>query len=378
MASFDELLAAARAGVAEIDPASLMQRLHDDDVVLLDVREPDEVANGLIDGALKIPRGVLETSVGTLVPDRSASVVAYCASGVRSVFAAQTLAALGYENVASLAGGFDRWKSEGLEWVLPGAVSLAESARYRRHVLLPEIGLAGQQRLLESSVLLVGLGGLGSPAALYLAAAGVGRIGLVDMDVVDETNLQRQVIHNTTRIGQAKVESARAAITQLNPDVEVVPIAQHLSAENVLEVADGWDVIIDGADNFDTRYLLNDASVKLGIPVVYGSIFRFEGQISVFDPVEGPTYRDFMPKPPPPELAPNCAEAGVLGVLPGVVGTIQAVEAIKLLLGLGTSLRGRLLTFDAMDMTFREFRIPVDPANPITHTNRDLVVIAQP
>ena len=378
MASFDELLAAARAGVAEIDPASLMQRLHDDDVVLLDVREPDEVANGLIDGALKIPRGVLETSVGTLVPDRSASVVAYCASGVRSVFAAQTLAALGYENVASLAGGFDRWKSEGMEWVLPGAVSLAESARYRRHVLLPEIGLAGQQRLLESSVLLVGLGGLGSPAALYLAAAGVGRIGLVDMDVVDETNLQRQVIHNTTRIGQAKVESARAAITQLNPDVEVVPIAQHLSAENVLEVADGWDVIIDGADNFDTRYLLNDASVKLGIPVVYGSIFRFEGQISVFDPVEGPTYRDFMPKPPPPELAPNCAEAGVLGVLPGVVGTIQAVEAIKLLLGLGTSLRGRLLTFDAMDMTFREFRIPVDPANPITHTNRDLVVIAQP
>ncbi|MCB0990559.1 MAG: molybdopterin-synthase adenylyltransferase MoeB [Acidimicrobiales bacterium] len=378
MASFDELLAAARAGVAEIDPASLVQRLHDDDVVLLDVREPDEVANGLIDGALKIPRGVLETSVGTLVPDRSASVVAYCASGVRSVFAAQTLAALGYENVASLAGGFDRWKSEGMEWVLPGAVSLAESARYRRHVLLPEIGLAGQQRLLESSVLLVGLGGLGSPAALYLAAAGVGRIGLVDMDVVDETNLQRQVIHNTTRIGQAKVESARAAITQLNPDVEVVPIAQHLSAENVLEVADGWDVIIDGADNFDTRYLLNDASVKLGIPVVYGSIFRFEGQISVFDPVEGPTYRDFMPKPPPPELAPNCAEAGVLGVLPGVVGTIQAVEAIKLLLGLGTSLRGRLLTFDAMDMTFREFRIPVDPANPITHTNRDLVVIAQP
>ena len=378
MASFDELLAAARAGVAEIDPASLMQRLHDDDVVLLDVREPDEVANGLIAGALKIPRGVLETSVGTLVPDRSASVVAYCASGVRSVFAAQTLAALGYENVASLAGGFDRWKSEGMEWVLPGAVSLAESARYRRHVLLPEIGLAGQQRLLESSVLLVGLGGLGSPAALYLAAAGVGRIGLVDMDVVDETNLQRQVIHNTTRIGQAKVESARAAITQLNPDVEVVPIAQHLSAENVLEVADGWDVIIDGADNFDTRYLLNDASVKLGIPVVYGSIFRFEGQISVFDPVEGPTYRDFMPKPPPPELAPNCAEAGVLGVLPGVVGTIQAVEAIKLLLGLGTSLRGRLLTFDAMDMTFREFRIPVDPANPITHTNRDLVVIAQP
>ena len=378
MASFDELLAAARAGVAEIDPASLVQRLHDDDVVLLDVREPDEVANGLIAGALKIPRGVLETSVGTLVPDRSASVVAYCASGVRSVFAAQTLAALGYENVASLAGGFDRWKSEGMEWVLPGAVSLAESARYRRHVLLPEIGLAGQQRLLESSVLLVGLGGLGSPAALYLAAAGVGRIGLVDMDVVDETNLQRQVIHNTTRIGQAKVESARAAITQLNPDVEVVPIAQHLSAENVLEVADGWDVIIDGADNFDTRYLLNDASVKLGIPVVYGSIFRFEGQISVFDPVEGPTYRDFMPKPPPPELAPNCAEAGVLGVLPGVVGTIQAVEAIKLLLGLGTSLRGRLLTFDAMDMTFREFRIPVDPANPITHTNRDLVVIAQP
>lgn len=363
MASFDELLAAARAGVAEIDPVSLARMLDDDDVVLLDVREPDEVANGLIEGALKIPRGVLETTVGTLVPDRSASVVAYCASGVRSVFAAQTLAALGYQDVASLAGGFDRWKSEGMGWVLPAAVSLAESARYRRHVLLPEIGLAGQQRLLESSVLLVGLGGLGSPAALYLAAAGVGRIGLVDMDVVDETNLQRQVIHNTTRIGQSKVESARAAITQLNPDVEVVPIAAHLSAENVLEVADGWDVIIDGADNFDTRYLLNDASVKLGIPVVYGSIFRFEGQISVFDPIVGPTYRDFMPKPPPPELAPNCAEAGVLGVLPGVVGTIQAVEAIKVLLDLGTSLRGRLLTFDAMDMTFREFRIPVDPAN---------------
>lgn len=378
MASFDELLAAARAGVAEIDPVSLVRRLQDDDVVLLDVREPDEVANGLIEGALKIPRGVLETNVGTLVPDRSASVVAYCASGVRSVFAAQTLAALGYQDVASLAGGFDRWKSEGMGWVLPAAVSLAESARYRRHVLLPEIGLAGQQRLLASSVLLVGLGGLGSPAALYLAAAGVGRIGLVDMDVVDETNLQRQVIHNTTRIGQSKVESARAAITQLNPDVEVVPIAAHLSAENVLEVADGWDVIIDGADNFDTRYLLNDASVKLGIPVVYGSIFRFEGQISVFDPIVGPTYRDFMPKPPPPELAPNCAEAGVLGVLPGVVGTIQAVEAIKVLLDLGTSLRGRLLTFDAMDMSFREFRIPVDPANRITHTNRDQVVIAEP
>ncbi|MCP4958387.1 MAG: molybdopterin-synthase adenylyltransferase MoeB, partial [Actinomycetia bacterium] len=371
MSTYRELLEAARVRVEEIDVATVAGLVDESEVVLLDVREPDETAQGVLPGALTIPRGLLETTVESAIGDRRSRIVVYCATGVRSVFAANTLADLGYSNALSMSGGFDGWKSEGRAFQVPDRLSGSQMARYRRHTLLPEVGEDGQRRLLDSSVLLVGAGGLGSPAGLYLAAAGVGRIGVVDLDVVDESNLQRQVMHNTSRLGQRKVDSARLTLTQLNPDVEVVAIPEWLDGTNALEIVEGWDVIVDGADNFATRYLLNDVSVKLGIPVVHGSIFRFEGQVSVFDPKDGPTYRDLLPEPPPPEFAPNCAEAGVLGVLPGIIGSLQALEAIKVLLGLGDVLRGRLLAFDALDLSFREFRIPTDPRNEVTWANRE-------
>jgi molybdopterin/thiamine biosynthesis adenylyltransferase len=275
-------------------------------------------------------------------------------------------------------GGFNRWKDEGRPWLVPTMLSAEQRTRYSRHLLLPEVGEDGQRRLLESRVLLLGAGGLGSPAALYLAAAGVGTIGIVDMDEVDASNLQRQILHNEDRVGERKVDSARKTLNALNPDVGVVTFDAHLGAGNVLDILDGFDVVIDGADNFPSRYLLNDASVKLGIPVVHGSIFRFEGQVTVFDPRRGPTYRDLLPEPPPPELAPSCAEAGVVGVLPGIIGSIQALEAIKLILGLGDSLCGRLLMFDALEASFREFRLEVDPDNPVTWDNRDRIELAEP
>ena len=329
------------------------------------------------DGVTHIARGHLEAQVEQRIQDHDAEIIVYCAGGVRSAFAAQTLGELGYTDVVSMDGGFGKWKDEGRIWVTPKTLSPEQRNRYQRHLLLPEIGDEGQQTLLNARVLMLGAGGLGSPAALYLAAAGVGTIGIIDMDVVDESNLQRQVLHNLDRLGDRKVDSAKKTLTLLNPDVDVVTYDTRLGADNILNILEGWDVVVDGADNFPSRYVLNDASVKLGIPVVHGSIYRFEGQITVFDPLNGPTYRDYIPIPPPAELAPSCAEAGVLGVLPGIVGTIQALETIKVILGLGDSLRGRILAFDSLEMSFREFKLRVDPENLITYENRDRIRIEE-
>ena len=376
MASFQELLATTKKQIREVDTAEAAQLVQNAGAAL-DVREPEEFEQGALTGAIHIPRGHLESQIENRIPDRDTQIVTYCAAGTRSAFAAKTLNDLGYTNVVSMDGGFTKWKSEGRPWETPQGLGPQQRNRYQRHLLLPEVGEEGQQQLLGAKVLVLGAGGLGSPAALYLAAAGVGTLGIIDMDVVDESNLQRQVIHNTGRVGQRKVESARQTISSLNPDIDVVTFDTRLGADNILELLAGWDVVIDGADNFPSRYLLNDASVKLGIPVVHGSIFRFEGQVTVFDPLQGPTYRDYVPVPPPPELAPSCAEAGVLGVLPGVIGSLQALETIKLLLDLGDSLRGRILAFDALDMTFREYKLRIDPKNQVTYANRDRIKIAE-
>ncbi|HNE36067.1 MAG TPA: molybdopterin-synthase adenylyltransferase MoeB, partial [Microthrixaceae bacterium] len=277
----------------------------------------------------------------------------------------------------SMAGGFNRWKDEGRNWRVPEVLNPEQRNRYSRHLLLPEVGEEGQKKLLGARVLLLGAGGLGSPAALYLAAAGVGTLGIVDMDVVDDSNLQRQILHNVDRIGERKVDSAKKTLTALNPDVDVITFDVRLDASNIADIVGQFDLVVDGADNFPVRYMLNDASVKLGVPVVHGSIFRFEGNVTVFDPKNGPTYRDMLPEPPPAELAPSCSEAGVLGVLPGIVGTLQALEALKLILGIGDPLIGRYLAFDALDMTFREFKIRKDPSNPITWENRDQIVVTE-
>jgi molybdopterin/thiamine biosynthesis adenylyltransferase/rhodanese-related sulfurtransferase len=375
MPSFRELLAAAKADIREIDPAAAESRL--DDATFLDVRELDEYEQGMIPGSVFIPRGHLESQVENKIPDHDKPVVVYCAGGTRSAFAAKTLEDLGYRDVVSMAGGFGRWKNEGRPWVTPAVLNPEQRNRYHRHILLPEVGEAGQQKLLESKVLLLGAGGLGSPAALYLAAAGVGTIGMVDMDVVDSSNLQRQILHNVDRIGERKVDSAKKTLTALNPDVDVVTYDVRLGADNVVDIIDGYDVIVDGADNFPVRYLLNDASLLKRIPVVHGSIFRFEGQVTVFDPYNGPCYRCLLPEPPPPELAPSCAEAGVLGVLPGIVGSIQALEAIKLILDLGDPLRGRLLAYDAMEESFRTFKVRRDPLCPACGENAGPIVIAE-
>ncbi|HRA84702.1 MAG TPA: molybdopterin-synthase adenylyltransferase MoeB, partial [Ilumatobacteraceae bacterium] len=287
------------------------------------------------------------------------------------------LAELGYTDVVSVAGGFGKWKDEGRAWRTPVTLTAEQRNRYQRHLLLPEVGTAGQAKLLASKVLMLGAGGLGSPSAMYLAAAGVGTIGIVDMDEVDASNLQRQILHNMDRVGDRKVDSAKKTLTLLNPDVDVVTYDTRLDASNIMQIIEGYDVIVDGADNFPSRYLLNDASVKLGIPVVHGSIFRFEGMVSVFHPLQGPTYRDMVPEPPPAELAPSCAEAGVLGVLPGIVGSIQALEVIKLLLGLGEGLVGRILSVDTTDMSFRTFNLRPDPANQVTYANRDRIIVQE-
>ncbi|MBV29840.1 MAG: molybdopterin biosynthesis protein MoeB [Actinobacteria bacterium] len=377
MASFRELLNKAKLAIKEIDTAGAQQRILNGSPVVLDVREPDEFEQGALDGVVHIPRGHLEAQVEQRIQDHDAEIIVYCAGGVRSAFAAQTLGELGYTDVMSMDGGFGKWKDEGRNWVTPKTLSPEQRNRYQRHLLLPEIGDEGQQKLLNARVLMLGAGGLGSPAALYLAAAGVGTIGIIDMDIVDESNLQRQVLHNLDRIGDRKVDSAKKTLTLLNPDVDVVTYDTRLGADNILDILEGWDVVVDGADNFPSRYVLNDASVKLGIPVVHGSIYRFEGQITVFDPLNGPTYRDYIPVPPPAELAPSCAEAGVLGVLPGIVGTIQALETIKVILGLGDSLRGRILAFDSLEMSFREFKLRLDPENLITYENRDRIRIEE-
>ncbi|MDP9442290.1 MAG: molybdopterin-synthase adenylyltransferase MoeB [Actinomycetota bacterium] len=377
MASFRELLAQTKSRIREVDTAQAEEALARPGAVVLDVREPDEYDQGALPGAVHIPRGFLESQVENRVPDHDAPVVVYCAGGTRSAFAAETLSQLGYRDVVSVAGGFNKWKNEGRSWSVPKTLSPEQRNRYHRHLLLPEVGEAGQQKLLESKVLLLGAGGLGSPAGLYLAAAGVGTIGVIDMDVVDESNLQRQILHNIDRVGERKVDSAKKTLTALNPDVNVVTHDVRLGADNILGIIDGYDVIVDGTDNFPTRYLVNDASLLKRIPVVHGSIFRFEGQATVFHPYQGPCYRCMIPEPPPAELAPSCAEAGVLGVLPGIIGSIQAMEAIKLLLGLGDSLAGRLLAYDALEETFRTFKVPRDPSCPACGADAGELVIAE-
>ena len=374
MPTFRDLLSAAKAEITEITPETAAGRLADGYLVL-DVREPDEYAEGAIPGAIHIPRGHLESQIENRIPDKTTPVVVYCAGGVRSAFAARTMGELGYTTVESMEGGYGRWKDEGRPWKQPASLTAEQQNRYKRHLLLPEVGTEGQKTLLEAKVLMLGAGGLGSPAALYLAAAGVGTIGIVDMDDVDASNLQRQILHNIDRIGDRKVDSAKKTLTMLNPDVNVVTYDTRLSAENILDIIAGYDVIVDGADNFPSRYVLNDASVKLGIPVVHGSIFRFEGMVSVFHPKAGPTYRDMVPEPPPAELAPSCAEAGVLGVLPGIIGSIQALETIKVILGLGEPLIGRILSVDTTEMEFRVFNLRRDPSNPVTWENRDRIQV---
>ena len=375
MAGFRDLLAQAKSQITEIDTNEAASRIATGGVIVLDVREPDEYEQGALPDALHIPRGHLEAQIEARIVEKTAPVLVYCAGGVRSAFATKTLHELGYTNVVSVAGGFQKWKDEGRPWRTPAVLTAEQRNRYQRHILLPEVGVEGQSKLLSSKVLLLGAGGLGSPAAMYLAAAGIGTIGIVDMDEVDASNLQRQILHNIERIGDRKVESAKKTLQLLNPDVKVIAYDTRLEASNIMEIIAGYDVIVDGADNFPSRYLLNDASIKLGIPVVHGSIFRFEGMVTVFDPKSGPTYRDMVPEPPPAELAPSCAEAGVLGVLPGIVGSIQALETIKVLLGLGDSLSGRILAIDTTEMTFRTFNLRPDPNNQVTYANRDRIEV---
>jgi molybdopterin/thiamine biosynthesis adenylyltransferase/rhodanese-related sulfurtransferase len=383
MATYRDLLQRTRSEIDEIDGATGRELLVGDGkhgdanrgdgsqgdgsrVVFLDVRERDAWDEGHIPGAVHVPRGYLESRIEGLVPDRGAKVVVYCAAGNRSAFATKSLNELGYDNVVNLQGGFTDWKRNGYPTELPRTLSPERRTRYSRHLLIPEIGEGGQMKLLDSRILLIGAGGLGSPASLYLAAAGVGTLGIVDADVVDETNLQRQVIHSLESLGTPKVDSAKQTLQALNPDVDVKTYRERLTSDNVERIlSDGWDVIVDGADNFPTRYLVNDASVWHDIPVVHGSIYRFEGQVTVFKPNEGPCYRCLFPQPPPPELAPSCAEGGVLGVLPGIIGSLQANEALKLLLGLGDPLVGRLLLFDASAGEFNEVSVRRDPACPV-------------
>ncbi|MHC5212631.1 MAG: molybdopterin-synthase adenylyltransferase MoeB [Planctomycetota bacterium] len=365
MSGKERRLKELRAGIPEVTPAEA-EALRAAGAVLVDVREPDEVAQGSPAGARRIVRGFLELRIEDAVPDVATTVLVICAGGVRSLFAAEGVAKLGYGDVRSVVGGFNRWKADGLPVEVPRTLDGPARERYSRHLLMPEIGEAGQLRLLDAKVLVIGAGGLGCPTALYLAAAGIGTLGIVDDDVVDRSNLQRQVLHADADVGTPKVESARAALLRLNPTVTVRTHPVRLNAANVEQVFAGYDVIVDGSDNFATRYLVNDACVKLGLPNVHGSIFRFEGQVSVFWPASpagrGPCYRCLYPEPPPPETAPSCAEAGVLGVLPGVVGVLEAIETVKLVLGLGSPLVGRLIHYDALQQRFTDLRLDPDPA----------------
>ncbi|HJV24515.1 MAG TPA: molybdopterin-synthase adenylyltransferase MoeB [Aromatoleum sp.] len=366
-------LAELKASIPEIAPRHAFTR-QSEGAALIDVREADEIAQGSPRDAYRLGRGFLELRVEEAIPDPERPLLVMCAGGTRSLFAAEDLQRMGYRNVASVAGGFSRWKAEGLPFETPRGLDVHARERYARHLTMPEVGEAGQRRLLDSRVLLIGAGGLGSPAALYLAAAGVGTLGVIDHDVVDRSNLQRQVLHNDERIGQRKVDSARRTLQDLNPSVTVTPYFENLTSVNVERILDGYDVVVDGSDNFPTRYLVNDACVHLRIPCVHGSIYRFEGQVSVFWPHyperRGPCYRCLYPEPPPPEFAPSCAEAGVLGVLPGVIGTLQAVETIKLLLDLGNPLVGRLLHYDALHARFDEFRLAPNPDCPLCAEGR--------
>src|SRR5579884_2362497 len=370
-----EIMRKARQQVPEWTPSQVKQALDqqsgsdEQEIVLVDVREKHEWNEGYIPGAIHVPRGFLELQIEEAVPDKSKTVVLYCAGGVRSLIAGSTLQQMGYKDVVSMSGGFGQWKGSGYGFAQPRVMTEAQAKRYSRHLLIPEVGEAGQFKLLDSRVLLIGAGGLGSPAAYYLAAAGVGTLGIIDADVVDESNLQRQILHNTKRVGQYKAESARETIEALNPDIKVVTYIERLDETNVRRIIADYDVILDGTDNFPTRYLLNDAAILENKPVVHGSVFRFEGQLTVFKPHEGPCYRCLYPEPPPPALAPSCAEAGVLGVLPGIIGLLQATEAIKLILGIGDPLVGRLMTYDALAGEFSELKLFRDPNCPACGEN---------
>src|SRR5580698_1084262 len=373
--TYADLISEVRRQTKQVTLEELKRRIEaGEKLTLLDVREKDEWRGGFIPGAVSIPRGFLEIQAEQKLPDKNAHIVAYCAGGTRSALAAATLQELGYTHVETANPGFVRWKALGWPMETPPQLTDAQRERYSRHILLPEVGEVGQAKLLSSKVLLLGAGGLGSPAALYLAAAGVGTLGVVDADVVDSSNLQRQIIHATSRVGTLKVDSAAKAIAELNPDVKVVPYKERLNSGNVDRIFGDYEVVVDGTDNFPTRYLVNDASVFLGKPVVHGSIFRFDGQVTTFLPEKAakklgvepsPCYRCLYPEPPPPHLAPSCQEAGVLGILCGIIGTLQATEAIKLLLGKGTSLAGRLLTYDSLRMKFGELKLRRDKGCPV-------------
>src|SRR4051794_1570225 len=362
--SYADLLREARAQIREVTPQDVVA-LPADAAAVIDVREDSEWDQGHLPDARHISKSYIEQQIEGVVPNRDAPVILYCAGGVRSLFVAQTLADMGYTNVASMSGGFQAWKGAGYEFKTPVTLTTEQKQRYSHHLLIPEVGSAGQARLLGSKALLIGAGGLGSPAALYPAAARVGTIGLVDFDVVDLSNLQRQIIHTTDRVGERKVESARIAIEALNPDVKVIAHEEMLVADNVERIIAGYDVILDGTDTFETRYILNDAAVAAGIPVVHASVFRFEGQLTTFVPYDGPCYRCLYPTPPPPELAPGCSVAGVLGVVPGILGLLQTNEALKVLLGIGNTLAGRLVLFDALEMEFTELKLRRDPHCPV-------------
>ncbi len=368
-----EVLRKIKSWVVEVDPATVREQVSNGAVVI-DVREAEEWSAGHIPGAKHVPKSYLETRIEGAAPDRDQHVILYCQSGNRSAWAARTLIEdLGYGNVEHMTGGFTLWKDRGYEVDQPRTLTAEQRERYSRHLLLPEVGIEGQQKLLDAKVLLLGAGGLGSPTALYLAAAGVGTLGIVDNDVVDLSNLQRQVIHSSERIGEPKVDSAQETIRALNPDVHVNKYAVRLGAENIMDILPGYDIVVDGLDNFPTRYLLNDASVRLGIPVVSAAILGFEGQLSVFKPYEGPCYRCLFPVPPPAELAPSCGANGVLGVLPGTMGLLQATEVIKLILGEGDALIGRLLMYDALSARVTEVKVRRDPDCPICSREPDAI-----
>ncbi|MGD8859526.1 MAG: molybdopterin-synthase adenylyltransferase MoeB [Myxococcales bacterium] len=365
--TYAELLEDVKGQIKIVSLEECKRRLEaGEDYVFVDVREKDETRLGYIPGAVMLPRGFLEMQAEQKLPDKNANLVLYCAGGIRSAFAAKVLQDLGYKNVESANPGFVRWKDMRYPMETPPDLTPAQLDRYARHIMLPEVGETGQEKLLKARVLCLGAGGLGSPAALYLAAAGVGTLGLIDADVVDASNLQRQILHGTSTVGVPKVESGKQRLSDLNPDVNVVAFEERLTSDNVDRVLDhGWDVIVDGLDNFPTRYLINDASIWKNIPVVHGSIFRFDGQVTTFVPKQGPCYRCLYPEPPPAHLAPSCAEAGVLGVLPGIIGTVQATEAVKLILGQGKPLNGRLLMYDSLGMSFRTLKLRRDPECPV-------------
>lgn len=365
--SFQDIMAEARKEIPEVSAQQVNELLKNNgkSPVLLDVRESDEWRQGHLEGALPLPRGFLEIKVESALPNKEAPIIAYCAGGVRSLLAAKAMKEMGYQNVSSMAGGYAAWKNGGFKWVQDFQYTPEQLIRYSRHFLLPEVGEDGQAKLLQAKVLMVGAGGLGSPSAYYLAAAGVGTIGIIDNDVVDISNLQRQILHANDRVGMPKVESAKKTLEGLNPDVKVIPYQAKLTSENIMDILKDYDLVVDGCDNFPTRYLVNDACVLMGKPNVHGSIFQFEGQATVFYPGKGPCYRCLYPEPPPAEMAPSCAEAGVLGVLPGLIGVIEALEAMKIILGKGDTLVGRLLHFNTLTMEINTLKLRRDPNCPM-------------